>query len=199
MAASASESASGKPPTCARSQAGNPRLLACCTSLSLGSTMRARRSGTLARINSKAATIRSEEHTSELQSLRHLVFLLSFPTRRSPDLPASWPAAPASRWAAPCARADRAPWPGSIPRPPPSDRKSTRLNSSHLGISYFYSLSLHAALPISQPPGLLHQPLVGQHHARAQIGHLGPDQFQGRHHHWQMTREFAGAAAWQEQ
>src|ERR1039458_3909788 len=29
---------------------------------------------------------RSEEHTSELQSLRHLVFLPSFPTRRSSDL-----------------------------------------------------------------------------------------------------------------
>src|SRR5699024_7310428 len=29
------------------------------------------------------------------------------------------------------------------------DRKSTRLNSSHVSISYFYSLSLHDALPIS--------------------------------------------------
>src|ERR1035441_2293914 len=30
-----------------------------------------------------------------------------------------------------------------------TDRKSTRLNSSHLGISYIYSLPLHDALPIS--------------------------------------------------
>src|SRR5437868_1688385 len=29
-----------------------------------------------------------------------------------------------------------------------SDRKSTRLNSSHVSISYFYTLSLHDALPI---------------------------------------------------
>src|ERR1035438_5458574 len=109
---------------------------------------------------------RSEEHTSELQSLRHLVCRLllerwgyhrdlhSFPTRRSSDL------------------AHRTPPAGGRARPPedkfPSrsrttlapDRKSTRLNSSHLGISYavfclkdgatteIYTLSLHDALPI---------------------------------------------------
>src|SRR5262245_27008478 len=37
--------------------------------------------------------VRSEEHTSELQSLRHLVCLAlpPFPTRRSSDLLKSWP------------------------------------------------------------------------------------------------------------
>src|SRR5690242_10934309 len=32
----------------------------------------------------------------------------------------------------------------------PIDRKSTRLNSSHMSISYFHPLSLHDALPICQ-------------------------------------------------
>src|ERR1035441_5615400 len=91
---------------------------------------------------------RSEEHTSELQSLRHLVYLHSFPTRRSSDLrPAS------RRTAARCSAAGRT---GSRPTavtalchfPHAPDRKSTRLNSSHLGISYIYTLSLHDALPI---------------------------------------------------
>src|ERR1035438_3022319 len=114
-----------------------------------------------------ARPVRSEEHTSELQSLRHLVFRLvlewwasrrdlrSFPTRRSSDLCGSWlrlgvgflPRAKST--------------PDSGPSPDQSDRKSTRLNSSHLGISYsvlflnggrvaeIYALSLHDALPIS--------------------------------------------------
>src|ERR1035441_1007116 len=113
---------------------------------------------------------RSEEHTSELQSLRHLVCRLllercgdhrdlpSFPTRRSSDL----------------ATSTSVPYGFSVTaasqtititsRPPAGDRKSTRLNSSHLGISYavfclkdaatteIYPLSLHDALPISPPP-----------------------------------------------
>src|SRR5882724_12460953 len=55
--------------------------------------------------------------------------LHSFPTRRSSDL-ATWPcpvAACASTW---CRAAS------SCCRPTKRDRKSTRLNSSHLGISY---------------------------------------------------------------
>src|ERR1035441_8093786 len=109
---------------------------------------------------------RSEEHTSELQSLRHLVCRLllgcaapprdlpSSPTRRSSDL--SWPASSPA-----CSRY----WSPSWCSPPSErcsarDRKSTRLNSSHLGISYavccldappppeIYPLPLHDALPI---------------------------------------------------
>src|ERR1035438_9949127 len=109
---------------------------------------------------------RSEEHTSELQSLRHLVCRLllercgdhrdlhSFPTRRSSDLgagPGSVFGQPIQRQDGLCAGRSRA---------KPRDRKSTRLNSSHLGISYavfclkdaatteIYTLSLHDALPI---------------------------------------------------
>src|SRR5262245_51733406 len=130
------------------------------------------------------AAERSEEHTSELQSLRHLVCraLHSFPTRRSSDLKA---------WNAPCPPYDNkgaarqfgfsnlstnsstgpvgrlteksrasSGWRRKSPsatrlKPAAStsrrrDRKSTRLNSSHLGISYaaLYTLSLHDALPI---------------------------------------------------
>src|SRR5262245_64044486 len=65
--------------------------------------------------------------------------LHSFPTRRSSDLPpARWP----TRWS--CARA-ASPSRGGVARSthrpakatrPSRDRKSTRLNSSHLGISY---------------------------------------------------------------
>src|ERR1035441_3731857 len=111
---------------------------------------------------------RSEEHTSELQSLRHLVCRLllerygdhrdlhSFPTRRSSDLTIATRSAttnPPRQCRAPCENWTRT-W-----RP---DRKSTRLNSSHLGISYavfclkdtatteIYTLSLHDALPISR-------------------------------------------------
>src|ERR1035441_2684935 len=91
---------------------------------------------------------RSEEHTSELQSLRHLVYLHSFPTRRSSDL-----CKITSRHSA---RSSLAASTTTLTRPPSSrpipdsctDRKSTRLNSSHLGISYIYTLSLHDALPI---------------------------------------------------
>src|SRR5262245_3227339 len=119
-------------------------------------------------------TDRSEEHTSELQSLRHLVcrLLLRRPSGsilfpyttlfRSRTAPAPCRSAPESypgprparcRWAAPsrpCRRSQRRARRtactsrcSSSPRPgratgtrTPTDRKSTRLNSSHLGISY---------------------------------------------------------------
>src|SRR5262245_31525934 len=139
---------------------------------------------------------RSEEHTSELQSLRHLVCRLllavahralrSFPTRRSSDLRSQCrppsidmksgklllpigsgvKAEPtislglpglterfgsASRFVSPLREL-------GIMFTTVTDRKSTRLNSSHLGISYavfclpsptvLYALSLHDALPI---------------------------------------------------
>src|ERR1035441_4986258 len=100
---------------------------------------------------------RSEEHTSELQSLRHLVCRLpaihghSFPTRRSSDLRRmkhySISRKRRKRENAGCANSPR-----SSKRE--TDRKSTRLNSSHLGISYAVfppstdTLSLPDALPI---------------------------------------------------
>src|ERR1035441_4090751 len=118
-----------------------------------------------------AVLFRSEEHTSELQSLRHLVCrllvqgageggeLLSFPTRRSSDLSFCRRSRPPCSWRR---RALNGPRPVLLCS---SDRKSTRLNSSHLGISYAvflfkaparvesYSLSLHAALPICLSAG----------------------------------------------
>src|ERR1035438_6700712 len=110
---------------------------------------------------------RSEEHTSELQSLRHLVCRLLlgagrrhrdlhfFPTRRSSDL-VDTPMPMMSGIAAAGALSSRAAAAAAA-----IDRKSTRLNSSHLGISYavfcleragdteIYTFSLHDALPIS--------------------------------------------------
>src|ERR1035438_5957014 len=110
---------------------------------------------------------RSEEHTSELQSLRHLVCRLllercgdhrdlhSFPTRRSSDLLLELRGARRGS-----SRGSARPSPVTSRRRS-TDRKSTRLNSSHLGISYavfclkdaatteIYTLSLHDALPIS--------------------------------------------------
>src|ERR1039458_1966813 len=99
--------------------------------------------------SSSEDTGRSEEHTSELQSLRHLVCRLLPPTStlfpyttlfrsgwlrqaRIPVPQAVIPV-PQARIAAPQARI-------------PADRKSTRLNSSHLGISYavFYPRHLHS-------------------------------------------------------
>src|ERR1039458_5314437 len=84
---------------------------------------------------------RSEEHTSELQSLRHLVCLLRLPPRstlfpyttlfRSQDIPRTATPAPAPTPASPSPTARRR-------RPVAPDRKSTRLNSSHLGISYAF-------------------------------------------------------------
>src|ERR1035438_369394 len=82
---------------------------------------------------------RSEEHTSELQSLRHLVCRLP---QRSTLFPyttlfrslAAMMAAPLVTWSLirpSGAIADAAYQIRSVP-----DRKSTRLNSSHLGISY---------------------------------------------------------------
>src|ERR1035441_8777564 len=109
------------------------------------------------------AGARSEEHTSELQSLRHLVclyllgganrYLHSFPTRRSSDLRSlRFDIAEIDQWI------DQRKVARIEPRRPALDRKSTRLNSSHLGISYaficlaeridIYTLSLHDALPI---------------------------------------------------
>src|SRR5438045_588395 len=129
---------------------------------------------------------RSEEHTSELQSLRHLVCPLpvpSFPTRRSSDLflslnelvmlhkkRFSWGLFASQRFIYSRYYAGRRFNDAALPKrlaaslaslalPPlllvravqAADRKSTRLNSSHLGTSYapFLSpLSLHDALPI---------------------------------------------------
>src|ERR1039458_3776410 len=109
---------------------------------------------------------RSEEHTSELQSLRHLVCRLllercgahrdlhSFPTRRSSDLIGRGPEWHVFRA---CHRSCFLYFGEGAGA---ADRKSTRLNSSHLGISYavfclkdaapteIYTLSLHDALPI---------------------------------------------------
>src|ERR1035438_1121441 len=108
----------------------------------------------------------SEEHTSELQSLRHLVCRLlfewcgdrrdlhSFPTRRSSDL--DFAARRTGRLPNLCGSSGRR----HCRRGRGADRKSTRLNSSHLGTSYavfclngaataeIYTLSLHDALPI---------------------------------------------------
>src|ERR1035438_2205229 len=81
--------------------------------------------------------IRSEEHTSELQSLRHL--------RRPPRSPL-FPSTPLFRSIHPwsCAISPSSATPPAARRSSPnqclsaaagSDRKSTRLNSSHLGIS----------------------------------------------------------------
>src|ERR1035441_612191 len=121
---------------------------------------------------------RSEEHTSELQSLRHLVCRLllercgdhrdlpSFPTRRSSDL--SRTSCRSTRTGSSrCARR------GPLLRSKAiTDRKSTRLNSSHLGISYavfflkdaatteIYPLSLHDALPISAGQAAVRRELV---------------------------------------
>src|SRR6266496_11862 len=112
---------------------------------------------------------RSEEHTSELQSRRDLVCRLlletygdprdlhSFPTRRSPDLRST----PRRDRASPATAARACPRCGF--ECPAGDRKSTRLNSSHVETSYavfclkhtatpgIYTLSLHDALPISDP------------------------------------------------
>src|SRR5262245_46246509 len=140
---------------------------------------------------------RSEEHTSELQSLRHLVCRLppglatrcrhSLPTRRSSDLGDDGrplplpPAKPRALLALLLLNRNRTIRTEVLvdqlwdERPPATatktvqvyvsqlrkalDRKSTRLNSSHLGISYAVflqvspraaaTLSLHDALPIS--------------------------------------------------
>src|SRR5262245_4379597 len=121
----------------------------------------------------RAKGYRSEEHTSELQSLRHLVCRLLrrprpslFPyTTLFRSTPRATPSKAATRWTAPTSSAcaprafacssattrstwseraissSRPPSSAAIPssRPPAPkaiDRKSTRLNSSHLGISY---------------------------------------------------------------
>src|SRR5262245_41813520 len=139
---------------------------------------------------------RSEEHTSELQSLRHLVCLLlsAFPTRRSSDL-TRWLERPLDGATAfdgeliPGRRLDEEGHAAMVAgrrrrtvnkssrrldvpvhdrdgcrlrERPCKDRKSTRLNSSHLGISYafFSRRSLHDALPIL--PGGWSVPWMGR-------------------------------------
>src|ERR1035441_10633357 len=104
----------------------------------------------------RTAVSRSEEHTSELQSLRHLVCpgIPFCPTRRSSDLLPD-------RARRDCHHANH---PAHRGHPAPCcggdglrflDRKSTRLNSSHLGISYAQASpsALHDALPICYRTG----------------------------------------------
>src|SRR5690625_6365380 len=71
-----------------------------------------------------------------LPSFPHHPHPLSFPTRRSSDLP---PTSRASRRSPP-PRGCPGRWPRGTPEwtrnSPPGDRKSTRLNSSHVAISY---------------------------------------------------------------
>src|SRR3990172_40044 len=85
---------------------------------------------------------RSEEHTSELQSRLHLVFHLFFLMIRRPPRSTLFPyttlfrsrqVAKITRWTT-----DECEWdcPSRIKSPLPKDRKSTRLNSSHVYISY---------------------------------------------------------------
>src|ERR1035438_6932578 len=89
---------------------------------------------------------RSEEHTSELQSLRHLVCrpprstLFPYTTLfRSTSTLKKSAAAMASH--APSGTSSMAaPFLATVP----ADRKSTRLNSSHLGISYAVHRDLHS-------------------------------------------------------
>src|ERR1035441_2448299 len=97
-------------------------------------------SGTPERVD--RPTNRSEEHTSELQSLRHLVCRLLFVMMRRPPTSTLFPYTTLfrSHLGAPWrpgqtlrSRLQELPR-GSIGRQ--IDRKSTRLNSSHLGISY---------------------------------------------------------------
>src|ERR1035441_642470 len=84
---------------------------------------------------------RSEEHTSELQSLRHLVCRL---LRRRPPRSTLFPYTPLFRSMSATALNRSAPdslVPGRVASGGTlifctTDRKSTRLNSSHLGISY---------------------------------------------------------------
>src|SRR5207302_4632868 len=70
---------------------------------------------------------------------RHHLALHSFPTRRSSDLrssPRNRPARPVFRPPEKCGRTDRRRGGRRQRRPHFSDRKSTRLNSSHVKISY---------------------------------------------------------------
>src|SRR3989338_6907532 len=98
----------------------------------------------MAPLSEGAEPARSEEHTSELQSQFHLLFLLFFflMTRRPPRSPL-FPYTTLFRSAQPC----RWLWPGHCPQTTwhpcprvqsPRDRKSTRLNSSHSSISFSY-------------------------------------------------------------
>src|ERR1035438_7146799 len=135
------------------------------------STTNANRSRTNAGSSKKS---RSEEHTSELQSLRHLVYLHSFPTRRSSDLHPRPPAIARARSAAPSRPRTRTGPARMRGRRRNPDRKSTRLNSSHLGISYIYTLSLHDALPIyirARPQLLAREAQLHLDHEREQVPH----------------------------
>src|ERR1039458_6723327 len=85
---------------------------------------------------------RSEEHTSELQSLRHLVCRLLFVMIRRPPRSTLFPYTTLFRSCThPTGRCHRriagtlsCHWAGPVAAG--RDRKSTRRNSSHLGISY---------------------------------------------------------------
>src|ERR1039458_9616001 len=85
---------------------------------------------------------RSEEHTSELQSLRHLVCRLFFLMIRRPPRSTLFPyttlfRSPTSpRESLACHWLHQWPPVAHFNAAPLIDRKSTRLNSSHLGISY---------------------------------------------------------------
>src|ERR1035441_7698602 len=85
---------------------------------------------------------RSEEHTSELHSLRHLVCRLFFVSIRPPPISPLFPYTPLFRSLALPRVLGRLPY-GKDTKPVEEfnyeehvDRKSTRLNSIHLGISY---------------------------------------------------------------
>src|SRR3989338_15796 len=89
-----------------------------------------------------ATGFRSEEHTSELQSQFHLVCPLFFLMIRRPPRSTLFPYTTLFRSQSLecqlkldilCRFSSSAPWKF---RPPDSDRKSTRLNSSHSSISY---------------------------------------------------------------
>src|ERR1035438_1493149 len=90
----------------------------------------------------KGAPARSEEHTSELQSLRHLVCRLFFLMIRRPPISTLFPYTTLFRSALPPLRRNiMTNYPTTsrgkgARRGRQPDRKSTRLNSSHLGISY---------------------------------------------------------------
>src|ERR1035438_2911057 len=105
-----------------------------------------------------ASANRSEEHTSELQSLRHLVCRLPpsstlFPYTTLFRSGGSF-SSPAHAGRANAGRSKLLPswcrcW------PPRTDRKSTRLNSSHLGISYAVYLRVLHSFPTRRSSDLV--------------------------------------------
>src|ERR1035441_9924544 len=102
-----------------------------------------RRAPDRARRRRPPARTRSEEHTSELQSLRHLVCLLLLRRARRSTL---FPYTTLFRSRFSLTRLTTADEvdaalqivPAAVARLRELDRKSTRLNSSHLGISYAF-------------------------------------------------------------